>query len=465
MSTTVDRPTAARPTAADLLPLLGAAARAVLHLLVPLAVVTVVAWLSAVRSTSSLASVVRVGADLWLLGHGAPVAVVGGAVGVAPLGLTLLAALACRRAVRVWVRDQAESERPVPHLPAVGVFTAAYGVLVGAVALLSRSSVAAAPALTALAGGCLVGAAGALWALHPHRAPLPPWVPAPLVRALRPAGGALAGLLGAGALLLAVALVAGRERVLLLHTSLDPGLVGGALLTLAQALLLPTLAVWAAAWLAGPGFAVGVGTSVAPGGTSLATLPAVPVLGALPVQGAMPAVAWLAVAVPVLAGAGALLLHERRAAAGPERGLGPRCATAGLVGLLAGLGAGLLSAAAAGGAGAGRMAQLGPTPWLVGLAVAGEVAAGALLAVLLHRAWRARRPQPLPVGLPDGPARAGLIGGARPAAGATAARAAAAPEGSPEETVPGRLRRAGGATAATARRAARALRLPGRRSS
>ncbi|WP_432572907.1 cell division protein PerM [Kineococcus sp. SYSU DK005] len=382
-------PAAARPAPADLLPLLTAAVRAVLTLLVPIAVLTLVAWLGAVRSTSSLAAVVRVGADVWLLGHGAPVAVVGGSLAVAPLGVTLLALASAVRAVRTWVRDQVEAERGVPFWPGAGVFAAGYGVLALLLALVTRSGVSAAAPVQALLGGALVGGLGFLAGARAHRPPLPPRVPAALAAALRPAAASAAALVALGSLAVAVALVHGRSDVLLLHRSLEPGLLGGALLVLAQALLLPTLAVWGLAWLAGPGFAVGTATSVAPGGTTLATLPAVPVLGALPPQGPAPVAAWAVVLLPVLVGAGAALL--RRPRAGEPAGPLHRVAVALLTGALAGLVSGVLAAAASGPLGSGRMGEMGPHAAWTALAVAGEVAAGGVAAVLLQRAWTAWR--------------------------------------------------------------------------
>lgn len=385
--------------AADLLPLLSAAVRAALTLLVPLVALCIVGWIASVRSTSSLAAVARVGADLWLLGHGATVSIVGGQVGIAPLGLTVLAVWSARRAVRMWLRDQVESERPVPFGRALGVFTGGYAVLALLVAAVSRSGVGAATLWMSLLGGALVGGAGALVALWAHRPPLPAAVP-PFVRAAwRPAATACAALVGVGSLFVVAALVHGRADVLALHEALDPGLVGGTLLTLGQALLLPTFAVWGLAWAGGTGFAVGTGTSVAPGGTSLDVLPTIPVLGALPAPGVTPAIAWAAIALPVLVGALSWWLPSRRGVAVTT--VLRRCASALLSGIGAGLGVTTLAFLASGPVGQGRMGDLGPDAVLTGVVVGGEVAAGAVLAVLLGRAWRAWRGTKLVVTLPD----------------------------------------------------------------
>src|SRR6185437_3406014 len=85
-------------------------------------------------------------------------------------------------------------------------------------------------------------------------------LPAPVVGWAGPALAAVLAHLAAAAVLVAVLLVLGH--VLELHRALEPGVAGGAVLTLGQALLLPNLVVWAAAGLAGPGFAVGSATSV-----------------------------------------------------------------------------------------------------------------------------------------------------------------------------------------------------------
>ncbi|MGI4895200.1 MAG: cell division protein PerM [Janthinobacterium lividum] len=401
MSSLAERPaTAPRATPADLLPLLTAAVRAVLTLLVPIVALSILTWVAAVRSTSSLVAVVRVGADAWLLGHGVDLAIVGGSLGLAPLGVTLLAILSAVRAVRIWVRDQEEASRAVPFWRGLGIFAGAYGVLTVVVALVSRSGVSAADPLTALLGGFLLAGVAALAATWRHRPDLSARVPPFVTAGLRPAVVALAALLALGSLTLAVALVRGRADIALLHDALDPGVLGGLLLTLGQALLVPTFAVWGLAWIAGPGFAVGVATSVAPGGTTLATLPAIPLLGALPAEGPTPGWAWFSLALPVLVGGGAWLLEARR---GTRRvqGVLRRCATALVTGAVTGVLTSVLGLFASGSAGPGRMSELGPPAGLLGVVVAGEVAAGGLLAVLIVHGWTAWRGAKLVVALPD----------------------------------------------------------------
>ncbi|MCW2724430.1 MAG: hypothetical protein JWN35_1351, partial [Frankiales bacterium] len=158
-----------------------------------------------------------------------------------------------------------------------------------------------------------------------------------------------------------------------LQSAAAPGLVGGVALLLLGLLFIPNAAVWGAAWLAGPGFHVGVDTAVGPFGTTLGPVPALPLLAGLP--GAIsPWLGVLALAVPLAAGAFAGLLVTRRLAEASWRRAAAEAALAGpCAGLVAGL-AGWLSGGPAGGA---RLTDVGPSPWQLGLAVAVEVAVGA----------------------------------------------------------------------------------------
>ena len=112
----------------------------------------------------------------------------------------------------------------------------------------------------------------------------------------------------------------GHARVVELHHALQPGAAGGAVLTLAQALLVPNLVLWTAAALAGPGFGVGAGSLDHPVVLE-PRRPARPA-GARRAPGARPRsrVAALALlGVPVVAGvvAGALLARSQGSAASP----------------------------------------------------------------------------------------------------------------------------------------------------
>ncbi|HJV14784.1 MAG TPA: DUF6350 family protein [Propionibacteriaceae bacterium] len=89
----------------------------------------------------------------------------------------------------------------------------------------------------------------------------------------------------AGAALLVISLGTHRERVEALHEALQPGVAGAIALLLLQLAFAPNALVWSASYALGSGFSLGAGSVVAPGGTQLGMVPAIPLLGALPMTG------------------------------------------------------------------------------------------------------------------------------------------------------------------------------------
>ena len=148
-------------------------------------------------------------------------------------------------------------------------------------------------------------------------------------------------------------------------------------------LYVPTAAVWGLAYVVGPGFAVGAGTSVSVTGTDLGAVPAFPLLAALPRSRARPGGRWC----------WSCRCGRRRspgcsrAAAAPGRGRGggrwPRCRRWPAAWSAAAVT--VLSLLASGPAGPGRLAETGPTWWVTGLAAGLEVAAVMAAALLVLR--------------------------------------------------------------------------------
>jgi hypothetical protein len=352
-----------------------------------LTVLVVAGWIAAPHVGLGLIGIVRTAAVLWLVAHHVTVQVSGaGRIGMLPLGLVALPGALLWRAGRSVVRAHhvTELRQVVAATLAVAV---PYSALAGALAVGSRSALAAASVPEALVASfaiAMVAAGfGAARALAP-RAQLGALVSGRTRAVLVGTAGSVAVLGAAGAMATALALAAQLHNFNAVYQLLDPGIVGAVLLLLAQLAYLPNGVIWAVAYMLGPGFAVGTGTVAAPSGSVLGPMPAFPLLAALPVgsHGSQPG--WLVgvmLAVPYIAGIVAGLLVVRVATtnvleSAPIRGF---CSGA-LTGCVLGVGA----AFAGGPLGDGRLAAVGPSAWQVAavssleVGVAAAVTAGAV---------------------------------------------------------------------------------------
>ena len=252
----------------------------------------------------------------------------------------------------------------------------------------------------------------------------------------RGAAVVVVGLIGLGAVVAALALLLRGGEVVALFQAGNVDALGAVVVTLAQLAYLPTLAVWGMAFAAGPGFAVGTGTAVSPSGTQTGVVPGIPLLGAIP-DSTTP---WLLLLALVPVGLGALagwiarsrlvaprasavrgnvrgsaeaaddgertavltgLLAtapviepepepERSVPPGEEDPIGARLVIVAGIAIASAAAAATLSAMASGSLGPGRLAQMGPEPGPVALAVGLEVILGASILLLSPRGRRSR---------------------------------------------------------------------------
>jgi hypothetical protein len=202
---------------------------------------------------------------------------------------------------------------------------------------------------------------------------------------LRVGTASAAAVLAVSGVVVAVLLLTNYGELITLYEGAHAGLLGGVALTLGQLALLPDLVVWAASWFVGPGFALGTGSAVSPLGTSVGPMPAVPFLGALPT--ASSSFAFVGLLVPVVAAFVVTTLLrpriERLLAEAGSADLLRRVLVGVVGGVVAGALLGLLAWSASGAAGPGRLAHVGPDPWLVGAFGALEVAVPAVLALVV----------------------------------------------------------------------------------
>ncbi|MDO5503508.1 MAG: DUF6350 family protein [Actinomycetia bacterium] len=363
---------------------------AALITLAPVLLLASLLWLTTADMALAWHEAVLAGTSFWLLGHGVPITVSNGIIGIVPLGALVLVLV-----IGIWSAGRATWA------------AAEFGY---------RSALRAALAWSA-GYAVLMLAAGALSLLGPMGSDIPRWlaatlllppvmaisgmvrslnhddvdeflercrVPAALRRAWRPALHVTAVILIAGTLAAIVAIVLSFDDVSALHRDLRPGVAGGTILLLLQVLALPNIGVWIASFVAGPGFSIIDGASVNWDHISTSLVPNIPVLAAHPDAVILPD------ATPLLAASlvalGGWLGWQSLAATARLASLWAKTATV----LSAAITTGALIAAldwiGGGSLGLDRLAGIGAPSGLLGLALTGWLLLGAL-AVLIWD-WR-----------------------------------------------------------------------------
>jgi len=326
--------------------------------------------------------VMRYGLGAWLLGHGVPLRVAGQPIALIPLAVTALAAWRCVRAGRNTVRAlhlrRARSIRPA--VVVAGSVAIPYGLLGAAAAALARSralDVAPMRAGLTLGGFALVTAFLGAWPDSGFARRVRARVPYVVRAGVRTGVVAVLMLLTAGALAVGAEIaVAGGTATQMLE-NMHLGFAGDAGVVFVCLGYAPNLAVWASAFLAGPGFTLG-------------QVPELPVFAGLPDR-AVTGVWQALLATPLLAGlvAGVLLArHARRATAHEvvSHQLGRRtlAAAASIAAPVAAVMLAVVGVAAAGSLGADALAHTGEVGWefavIGGLGIGIGAAAGALIA-------------------------------------------------------------------------------------
>lgn len=349
----------------------------------PILVIVILGWWQA-GAEGSVASVAAAAAIAWLSGHGAPVDIGPLHLSVAPLALTLvvfwrLAKAAAGTTRAIGGRDAAAVRA------AAGLVTILYTGLVAGAAALATTGPFEVDLLTALLHAVpLIVAATAFGSAR--EAGVLPWDAASvwMRRGLR------TGMITAGALLACGAAATGAAIAVRGPAVADTlGLYGSEswIVALLSLLYLPNCAVWAAAYITGPGFAVGAGTAVQASMVELGPLPAFPVFAAVP-GGPLPSYATILIGLPLMLAAvfGVILTYRS-----PDLRV-PRVTTAGIV--AAGTAAAVLGALAylsGGAAGANLMADLGPDPLAVAGIAAVQFLIGLVGAALIARLFAVHR--------------------------------------------------------------------------
>ena len=363
------------------------------------AAVAVIGWLGATFGGASGA--VRAGASAWLIAHKAGVTIGTGRISIAPLGLTLFFAWCLYRGGKSAARSSAV-DRTNDLIALGGAFALVYGLGALVIALLTaEGSLKVSPWSAFLGAFSLALVAGLAGIVVESGAgeDIADATPAGLRDVVPAATAAVLTVIALASLLYGVLLAIHFSRITGMLELLDAGVIGSVVLFAICLMLVPNMVLYVVAFLAGPGFQLGTGTTIAPTGVDVGNLPALPLLAAVPADGAPPSyLLALTAVVPLVAGVMAGLVVVRR-------GLVERDAYAlgwdafALRGAMAALVAGVvlfvLLALSGGSAGPGRMSAVGVP---AALPAAGVLAAGMAIGAAITAAVVASRRPP---GRPD----------------------------------------------------------------
>ena len=184
--------------------------------------------------------------------------------------------------------------------------------------------------------------------------------------ALRAGTAITAMLLMVSSFTIAVLIAVNWIDITRLYESVQVSVLGAIVLTAGQLAILPNVIIYGAAWFTGVGFSIGTGSLISPLGSQVGPLPAVPILGALPVG--QLEFGMVAIVVVLLAAFIATVMIRRSAdeirfefatAWSAAISLGASIA------LVASLQLGFLAVISSGGAGPGRLSEVGVNPWIL----------------------------------------------------------------------------------------------------
>jgi uncharacterized protein DUF6350 len=369
-----------------------------------LPVAAVVGLARTLEGAGGLGGAAKAGLAGWLLGHGVPIGTSIGSLSLAPLLLTLLifwrlnrAGLHVTRAIGMRRSGSVRAALSVAGM--VGLWYAVLGLLAALIADGPGTAVSESRAAVAF---FLLGVCGALFGTLRSTdalAVIARRIPRALRHGLRTGVvGALlilvAGALGTG---LSVALGGGQAADMI--AAYRTGVAGQAGITLLSLAYGANAVIWASAFLLGPGFALGTGSAVRLTEVSVGPLPTVPLLAGLP-DGPIGGAGAALLAVPALAGILAGWLMTRRLMRPSPGRPGDPPAPVGepawslvlggalLAGPIAGVVLGVLAWISGGSLGDGRLADIGPDPWPVGLVAAAVVAVASGIGAAAARAFR-----------------------------------------------------------------------------
>ncbi len=343
-------------------------------------------WIAETRTHAPLSAVLRTGAAFWLLGNGGHLRLPAGNAALIPLGLSILFFAFAMRSGASVARVCTSGPRR-RNVVICGLAVAVPYALIAVIVAASSNGGGLRPSIVSAAIGAFVLTFAAAAVGGARELPMP--IPRPTAMRAIASGVSVAAavVVACCALLATLMLVLHIGDIDALARPARAGAVGGFGLFTLQAALAPNATVWTFAYVLGPGFSVGAGTTVSPTGVRLGYVPGLPMLGGLP-AGRAPWPCYVLFLIAPAAGILGGIVAVRRMPRTPKLTMALLLG-AGIAGAMALIT--LVAATLSGGpVTRGRLATVGPSSWQTALFAALEVGAPAILAALALTWYRER---------------------------------------------------------------------------
>lgn len=347
------------------------------------------AWLASSPWEQGVAGPLRMSVLGWVVVHDVPVRVDGVTYSLLPWGMAVIPFGLLWSGAR-WAGRISGIASPRASMTLVAGTAGLYAGAIGVAAwVVSASDLRLSAPRAFLTSGLIAAGAVALGVYRgtPAGARLRQEFPEPVRVILGAATVGVTSLLALGCVLVGVGLVKHFTAATEVSASLGAGAVGGIAVLALSLGYLPVMATWAVAYAVGAGVSLGPSVLAAPFNAlpSSAVLPPLPLLAALPTR----SLEWplAPMAIGIVAG---LLVGWYVGRAAP-RSAPQRIGLAVGASALVGVGMAVCSALARGSLGDERLADLGPNPPSVAVAVIGLVIVGAIPLALLARPNKKRQ--------------------------------------------------------------------------
>lgn len=357
-------------------------------------VVVFIVWLFAGHGNETTAQVVRASGIGWLGTQFVPIEIAGTPFGLMPWGFIIVPVIVLWKTMH-WALKSAQPQTVRDYWYTAGAVSGVYALLGMFVSMFTSTNDLKTSALRALINTFVIAALvciSSVLTYAPSKSllidPLPPMI----IDGIRPGFITSGFLVFVGALLSTASLILHFGEVKSVATLMAPSALDGFFMMLLGIAYLPTAAIWALAYIIGPGIALGTTATISPALTNPGRLPAFPILAALPSEEFPYADKLVYVLIAIGIGLFFLLPREHWRPESPEFGYGVTSAfrPKELVSLAVAIGVIfgcllIVFIAAGGPLGVEQLSYVGPNPGVVAGRAAFVIGAAAYGALLLPR--------------------------------------------------------------------------------